>query len=449
MDTMILLTETLRASWLKIDAPSRVLVAFSGGADSTSLLLSLHALAAQNPEKLQLIAVHVHHGLRERADLDEAFAFRLCHELHIPYHCVKLQLSGRSEEEARTARYHALFTIAQRESAYTIALAHHCQDQAETFLMRLMRGSAEGLGCMRESTVIQKDAASFCLWRPLLQTDPALLRQALKENDIAWTEDESNQDTRYLRNFIRLHLLPTMTQRAAGLDARLCQTASVLQDENDFLNDLASTWLKQNACCLSPCPFILSDPFDQLHAAMKKRVLRLFLKQAGLHETLDFDQTNACCSLRTGQSCNLPAQFRLFRTHSRIHLIFPQPPSSSPASLCASPVPHAPDGIHFQSFPKALLENAVLRTRMQGDYIQPFGFAGKKSIQDYFTDRKIDRPFRDHIPLLCIGNEVIWAIGVGTSESARCSDGAESTLLCYPSRLPMEISDDFKKEFSP
>ena len=442
MDTMDFLFSRVLSSWQATGSPAAVVLALSGGADSTALLHALHRLSREQKSAFRFCVVHVHHGLRANADADAAFCTDLCDRLRVPLTVVRLRLQGASEDEARSARYQALAQVCAQKRIETVALAHHEKDQAETLLMRLMRGAVAGLGCMREMQRTHiSPAGSLRLWRPFLGVDPACLRSALKEHGLLWQEDESNRDPRYLRNFIRLSLLPPMEAKAPGCTSRMAQTAAALAEQQDFLRMQAEKLLDGCACTVPPCFFIEWAPFRDAHPAVRKTALQAFARRCCMINGLTYEQTVAADALPSGKTLNLPGGWRALRTASRLHLVPPVAAEGVLPVLTLLPLTGDPgDGKRTQSMPRALYDRCVLRFGQPGDFIRPFGMQGRKSMQDYWTDHKLDRPFRPYMPLLCMGSEVIWVIGVGASERVRSSaSGGGRVLLRCDSRLPCDL----------
>ena len=438
----MLLTDVIRTSWEEIGMPQHVLAAFSGGADSTALLIALHRFSLNNGGIPRITAHHVHHGLRKNADRDAAFCEKLCRQLSISYSCTQIHLTGSSENEARTKRYEALFAAADAADARTIVLAHHQHDQTETMLMRLMRGTASGLKGM---SPFSRHDNGVCLWRPFLNCAPDTLKKALTENRIHWQEDESNREVHYLRNLLRNEVLPLMRNVSPRMDEHFYQTSVTLWQEGAYLDSLADDFLKNHACTLPPCPFLEAKAFSKLHPAMKKRVLHTFFQSSTrFTKSPDWHVYDSSAALLPGETVNLPDDCRLFHAGVHIHLMLPNA-TAELSELTVLPYKSGcSNGIAVQSIPKYVYEGTVLRTWQPGDYITPFGMDGTKSLQDYLTDKKVDRPFRKHLPLLCKGQEVLWVIGVGASEKMRAlPDDEMNLLLCYPGRSIMHKSQYF------
>lgn len=420
------------ASYREAGRPQRVLAAVSGGADSLAMLEILTAL--QKAENFCLAVCHVNHGLRARAEQDAALTEERCRALNVPCRVCNVQVDAPGENGAREARYAALFAVAMEWNADAIALAHHQDDQAETLMLHLLRGSGgAGLAAMRPYVRREMgDGRSVLLWRPLLDTPPSALRSILTERCIAWAEDETNGDSRYLRNFLRLDILPKLQDRMLDVKRALCRSAEILASEDELLAEQASVFLSANGCVSPPCRYVLREPFAVLHPAMQRRVIRALCPMA-----LEFADTERVRLSGEGSIVNLPDGWHAETTDKRLHLVPPASEEAMLGRLKEEPYRGDPgDGILCQAIPSTVLEKTVLRFRQPRDRIRPLGGPGEKSLQDYFTDRKVDRPFRDYVPLLCMGAQVVWVVGIGPGEEARVGAGAEAVLLRYEGMLP-------------
>ncbi len=435
MDTWNFLLDALDASWRLGGKPRRVLAAVSGGADSVALLWLLNELRRQSD--ISLSAVHVDHGLRQESGEDAAFVQQLCSGWQIECQVIRGQVKGGGEAAAREMRYAALGEAYQQQGAQAIALAHHQRDQAETMLLHLCRGSgATGLCGMRVwSSRMLSGGQSMRLWRPMLDISPEILRRLLTNLGILWREDRTNSQDDYLRNYLRHQILPRLEERIPRVQEALGRTALVMQDEEDYLEQTCQEFLRQNANLHSPCRFLLREPFLQLHTALQRRVIR----QAS-PVSLDYETTERALVLSSGEWMNLAEGWRMLIRPHRIHFV---PSVREPSQL--EPLEHLPfdgyhgDGKRTQAIPKAMFSQAQLRFRQPGDRIYPLGGKGEKSLQDYLVDRKIDQPFRDYVPLLCRGNRVLWAIGIGPGEEARVTPETDAVLLQYRGFLPGEM----------
>ena len=214
-----------------------VLLALSGGLDS-SVLLHLLA-AAKQTTPFELHAMHVHHGLSPNADAWADFCTQQCQLLNVPLEVVHVQLDLNSkqgiEATARQLRYEALFDFKLNGIAPDfIITAHHQDDQAETLLLQLFRGAGvkglASMGCVDESRR---------LMRPLLDVSRQTLQEYAEQNNIRWCDDESNDNTQYERNFVRHDVMPVLATRYPSVKSVLARTASHLAEANDLLDTLA------------------------------------------------------------------------------------------------------------------------------------------------------------------------------------------------------------------
>lgn len=218
-------------------ADTPFLVCLSGGVDSVVLL---HLLAQT---KQPLRAIHVHHGLSPNADAWAVFCQQLCAELKVPLKISRVQVARQNvEANAREARYQAILHHLQpNEVAVT---AHHLDDQAETFLLALKRGSGiKGLAGMQAV----KKWQNVVFFRPLLAFAKADLLAYAKQHQLRWIEDESNQDTHFDRNFLRQQILPMLNQRWAGFSQQVAKTAQLCAEQQTLLDELLADELAQRA----------------------------------------------------------------------------------------------------------------------------------------------------------------------------------------------------------
>src|SRR5690606_16818783 len=254
-----------------------VLVGLSGGLDSIVLL---HLLAMQpHIRDAGLRAIHVHHGLQAAADDWAAHCRGVCEAMAVPLQVVRVEVARDAgtglEAAARSARRNA-FTDALRDGE-VLALAHHRDDQAETFLLRALRASGpDGLAAMRPW---QRFGAGW-LWRPLLDAPRADLLAHAQLHGLRWVEDPSNDDTAHDRNFLRHRVLPLLRDRWPAASASLARSAALASDARDLLvegDDTALEAVRTND------PQVLSAAaLDALPPARRARVLRRWIEALGL-----------------------------------------------------------------------------------------------------------------------------------------------------------------------
>lgn len=292
----------------------RICAAVSGGADSVALLLALHAANRQPREALGVVlsAVHVHHNLRgEEADADSAFVAELCARLEVPLHLLKVDVpahierTGETLEEAarnlRYAAFHELLTTGQTDAILT---AHTLDDQAETVLMKLLRGAwTDGLSAIHPVIKLAKPLTGRII-RPFLNVRREQIEAYLREQNQPWREDCSNADTHHTRNRIRHELMPTLRAYNPNIDQALANMAELAREEQSRWQNELARLLPQivlpgkpvrgggRSVGTAPGAASFAIEIERLRAfdpALRRRVLRAAVRQIGAR--LSFEET--------------------------------------------------------------------------------------------------------------------------------------------------------------
>jgi tRNA(Ile)-lysidine synthase len=329
----------------------RICAAISGGADSVALLLTLHAANATTRDSLGvgLSAVHINHNLRgEESDADQRFVEDLCISLDIPLHLHHANVPERVaqthetiEEAARNVRYDFFTTLIASGHADTVLTAHTLDDQAETVLMKFLRGAwTEGLSAIHPIVTLPKGK----ILRPFLQTRRADIEAFLKAINHPWREDSTNTDTAFTRNKIRHELLPQLRAYNPNLDQTLSNLAELAREEESRWQTELARILPQlllpgkpvrgggRAVSTAPGQSAVSIELDRLRAldpALRRRVLRAAARQLGAR--LSFDETSRLLALcgfrpdptvaaRTGASLHLSNHLRADRSPRELRL---------------------------------------------------------------------------------------------------------------------------------
>jgi tRNA(Ile)-lysidine synthase len=329
-----------------IKPDDRVCVAISGGADSVALLLTLHAANSTPRESLGagLSAVHINHQLRgEESNADQQFVEDLCISLDIPLHLHQANIPNRVaktradgdpetiEEAARNARYDFFTTLLASGHADSILTAHTLDDQAETVLMKLLRGAwTEGLSAIHPVITLPKGK----ILRPFLQTRRAEIESFLKSINQPWREDSTNTDTAFTRNKIRHESLPQLRAYNPNLDQTLANLAELAREEESRWQTELSRILPQlllpgkpvrgggRAVSTTPGQSTIAIELDRLRAldpALRRRVIRAAARQLGAR--LSFDETSrllALCGFPPSPLANAPTVAP--RTGASLHL---------------------------------------------------------------------------------------------------------------------------------
>ncbi len=226
---------TALAQFVQTHRPAHLTVAFSGGLDSTVLLHGLCQLRTRFSFHLE--AVHVHHGLQADADRWAAHCEAVAAAWRVPLTVAHVRPVNRGEgleAAARRLRYEAL---AQRAREWVLT-AHHRQDQAETVLLNLLRGS--GVAGLQGMRPVRQLTRTVCLGRPLLALPRRTLRQYAQSHGLRWIEDGSNRNLRFGRNWVRHRLLPLLVSRFPAVETKLAQLASHMRSSQRLLGELAT-----------------------------------------------------------------------------------------------------------------------------------------------------------------------------------------------------------------
>jgi tRNA(Ile)-lysidine synthase len=251
-------------------------VGFSGGADSSALLYALCQL--KNQYSTPIKAIHVNHGIHVDADLWQEQCKEFCEQLGVELVCLEIRLQGDTgsgqEAEARHLRYKAISEFLNQDDC--LLTAHHADDQAETLFLNLMRGSGvDGLSAMPQTRILGKGL----LHRPLLGFENAALIEYLKENNVAWLEDPSNQELQHDRNFLRHQVMPLLESRWQGVSQRLLLSRNAMAETRSLLERVADEHLQHYLCH----PYVLQIAADlNKDQALFKLVIRRWLQQRGV-----------------------------------------------------------------------------------------------------------------------------------------------------------------------
>ena len=441
LDDFAMPREGPRLAGLEAVRGKRLLIALSGGADSVALLSLLHGAA--KAWELGLFAAHVDHGIRPESAGDAEFCRELCLGLGIPFHCVRVDAPAEAakrraglETAARELRYDLLEQFRAQVDADCIALAHHMDDQAETVLMHLARGAGiDGVCGMR--------TLSGRLYRPLLGWRKADLEAYLRQNGLEWREDRTNRIDDNPRNAIRLHVIPELEKCYPQFVRAAHRFALSARIEGDFLEEMTREYLRRAGSAGPFCACLELDPMP--HPAVLRRAIRALCP-----EELTWDGVNALqalCEARRGK-LDLGTDCFAERAGRRLYFVPKRLPSIEPVPLAlnglthlagigritaapCAPVPIRDDPLR-QALDPAALTGAVLRTRRGGDKFRPLG-CGDRLLSDYLIDKKVDRPLRDAIPLVAVGDRVYWVCGFGISTEAALTPGCSAVeLRCEP-----------------
>ncbi|MBO5999979.1 MAG: tRNA lysidine(34) synthetase TilS [Lachnospiraceae bacterium] len=429
----------------------RVIAAVSGGADSCFLLRML-ALLKEDME-LELRAVHIHHGLRQSADRDEAFTLKLCRELDIPCRSVHVdaartaeELGMGTEEAGRLLRYEEFEKAAlewEREEPGPMvltALAHHRDDQAETVLFHLCRGSSlTGLAGMQPR--------SGRIIRPLLNFSRERIEEVLAEMGQAYCVDETNADPVYARNRIRNEILPLLGSSVNDrVSLHLARTAEDVREAEDYL--AAETEKALNGCAAdeSDTGCLSIDRLRQLHPYLRSRVIyECIALAAGRKKDITRSHVEAVEKLVLADkngSADLPYGIRAVKSYDRLRMMLRTGDGKDTSkdlseAFVMKVMPYRmaddggrgiPCGLYTKWFDYDKIgQLPCVRTRKSGDTIG-IGGGHSKSLKKDMIDCRIPAGIRDSMPVICRESEVLWVPGFRMNPDYMVTDSTTRVL---------------------
>ena len=429
---------------------SHVLAAVSGGADSVALLCLFVSIRDSFP--ISLSCAHVEHGIRGEESLEDcAFVRALCEEKDIPFYTCSVDVPGYAEKNgcgieasARLLRYDFLERTADAIGADAIALAHHAGDQAETVLMRALRGSdIRGICAMqpRRGRLI----------RPLLEVHPDRLRAYLGSIGQGWREDATNADTAYTRNRIRHRVMPEMESAVPGAQEALCRLAKAAQrDEAFFASQLEGLSIQMFP--LVDGIAIEKKRLAGLHPALLSRLLVRAITAAEIQpqSTGVIEEIMAAVS-REEAVVNLAGGAHAVCGKTYLCLIRPEEAEEIEVPLLVPGTTDTPfgrivvkpaqtgetgDGKRTQAIAKRLLQDARVTKRRVGDVMVPFGMHKEVKLKKLMIDAGIERAMRNSVPVIRRDDIVLFAAGLRPAEWVRSTDEEERMLVCFEGFLP-------------
>ena len=423
-----------------------VLAAVSGGADSVCLLLVLKAL--EESLGIHVAAFHLHHGLRgAEADRDERFVRELCERLQVSLHAVREDVAGYakthglSEEEAgRILRYQWLEKTSGEFGCRRIATAHHKDDQTETVLMNLFRGSGlRGLGGIRPVRLL---SGELTLIRPLLGINRQEIETYLLEEKEVWCEDSTNKELVYARNKVRNELIPWIREHINDrAEEHILKTAAFASQADEYFVSQAEKLLgdgfqEQEASFAE----IDTALFDSQPDIMKSYLIRaMIMKVFGSAKDISARHMDAIAALDGpggGTLVDLPYGLQAMRSYQK--LIIRKAAVEQNARGCGKTLQtkvfpwkkdmEIPKNQYTKWFDYDKINDTLsVRTREPGDYFM-IGNGKTKKLHRFFIDEKIPEELRDHILLLAEGNHVLWIIGYRISEYYKVTEATRNIL---------------------
>lgn len=427
----------------------KVIVGVSGGPDSVVLLHVLVALRERM--KLFLHVAHLNHRLRgSQADKDAEFVKFLAGRFNLPFTVKAVDVAAFSkrkkltlEEAARHKRYDFLWNLSRRIKARKIALGHNADDEVETIMMWLLRGAGRGGLTGIPPTRKIKQTDDIDIIRPLIEIPRKEIENYLKKLKIPYRVDKSNLNPLFMRNKIRLKLLPLIrNQYSPNFDSLLLQTARILRDEKKILDKEIDKTLKRLMVKISHGKISIDlNKFLRYNVALERQVIRriVWLVSCG---KISFDYRKIADIIKfarkseVGKKLLLTASLVVKKSYGLLEFVLGKELKKSEKSFYSTlkvpgttNIPHLNLIVDTSVFKKPRkfryskskyiahldLEQIKLpitiRNRRKGDRINPLGIKGNKKIKDFFIDCKIPREQRDSIPLVTSGKKILWVTG--------------------------------------
>jgi len=432
-----------------LDEEDRVVAALSGGPDSTALLVALVQIAKQLD--FSIIVAHYNHGLRgTSSDEDEKYSQELAIKLGLIFVSgkmdQKLRQKGKSPEDFyRQQRYQFLDKVAEDYNAQKIALGHNIQDQAETVLLNLLRGSGlgglKGILPMREGKFI----------RPLIEVSRGEIIAFLSEAGISYCQDSSNESKIYLRNKIRFELIPYLKEKFnPRIEENLAQMAEILRQDDEYIRNsvqeaLKSTYIQNQSNRIISLNI---EYIKGLAPAIRSRLFKKILESLNPEKNgFSFSNIKALERLaqitESGKRFSLPLGIEAKREYDNLILkrdkaclkqVDYEYPVNIPGIIYVKETNRtisiektSRDKMDRHSKNKVYLDldkiqqPVILRNRRDGDRFQPLGMKGRQKIKSLFINRKIPRHKRNEIMLLVDQNSVIWIENMHLSDRVKIS----------------------------
>ncbi len=434
----------------------RIVIAVSGGADSVALLYVLLGMRLKWGFKLHL--AHLNHMFRgEEAAQDAEFVRQLAQKHELPYSIEKFDVPAYKrrhklspQDAARRIRYQFLDKAATETGAAKIALGHTADDQAETMLMRILQGTgAEGLAG------IPPQRGKYI--RPLIETSRKQIEEFLKEGGIPFRQDASNLSPKYLRNKLRLQLLPQLEREYnPNLRNSLNQLAQIVRAEDEWQAGHIAQLLPQIVDSSSQAVSIRLEAFKKQPLAIKRRLLRWGINQLkGDLKGIGFPHIEQLLKLINSEQgykeLHLPGQIMAQKSYRRLTLTRQTETGAALSYDYSLNVPgiSALPAINMEIEARIMEQSALsgypagneavldfdklktplsIRNRRAGDRFFPQGAVGAKKLKSFFIDHKTPLDQRDRIPLLVSADEIVWVCGYRISERYKISSDTKQVL---------------------
>ena len=445
-----------------------ITVGVSGGPDSLAMLDMLHKISSKT--RLTLNVAHLNHGIRgKKSEEDGEFVKKFCEALNIPCFIQTRDIPKIAKSEslsletaARMERHRFLWEISDRCGASTIALGHTLDDQVESILMHLIRGSGldglKGMELMSDRTLAGKKLTIF---RPLLSISRDAILNYCREQALNPRTDSTNSSLEFTRNSVRLKLIPILESYNPSVKKNLFRFSQIIAEDVKFLEKASEdAW---NLCVSNNNGILIIDTelFNDFPGALAYRILRRAIRVVkGSPDNISQTHLKSTLALAVSKNCNsinLPEQITARKMYNKLLIhkcgeILTDLPSIHFESRVSAPgittIPGWKIETSVDTAPTDYVENKMelgghawldldikdnlsVRKRSPGDIFHPTGMKNTKKIQDFMTDRKIPKDLRDRIPLLVGDNGIAWIVGWRTADWATPTPGKQALKVKF------------------
>ena len=433
-----------------LEKGDRLGIGVSGGQDSMALLHFLNTL--KEPLGIEIMAINVNHNLRPTSRKESAFVKGFCKEHDIKY--VGFNVSALPfakqrklgiEQACRILRHESFTSAVKRFKLNKLAVAHHQSDQAETILMHILRGSGiAGASGMEKAREFKESGTNCVLVRPFLETAKTDIVAYNYRNQVPHVEDESNQDDKFARNFLRNQVMPVLQREWRGVEKNIVEFGRNCKSDDEYLNSIVNfeSLLGDENNVRIPLNF-----FAYPYAVISRIVLTAF-ELINARENIEKKHVDMILTLaasgENGSRTDLPNNLYAIKEYEYMVIVRKVPTSASKIySFKIGRTNFAEYGqiivtktiSHKDALSRGLMvvdvdklpRSSKWRTRREGDVFTKFG-GGQKSLNAYLIDKKVPTRLRDKIPVLAHGNEIYAIAGVEISEKVRTD---RETLEAY------------------
>lgn len=456
MDRLIRQVKKTISSNFMVNIGDVVIIALSGGPDSVVLLHVLNTL--REDYKLTLYVAHVNHGIRgSAADADEAYAVEFSKKLGIQSFVLREKVEefaktrGISSEMAgREIRYKFFEELKHKLKADKIAIAHNANDQAETVLMRIMRGTGmdgiEGIRPVRDNIYI----------RPLIDVSRAEIERYCEQNILNPRIDATNLETIYSRNKVRIELIPYIQKNFnPDIINTLIRLSDTVKKDNEYLENLVEEKYKNYCEVIENKVIISKNAFSEPDAILSRIIRKAYNMVA--KDLINFEKKHIYDIIKlqsrsSGKSIDLLQGINAYNNYGHIEIGYSLKENKDSKWRYKLPInsrvyieeiksyveteviSYKKDMIFSKSyliryFDYDKIKNDIsIRNRENADSFIPFGMSGKKKLKDYFINEKIPKAERDNLPLICFDGNIAWVVGYRTSDIYKITEKTKNII---------------------